>query len=191
MDTLFGFPGGAVIDIYDELARTDIRHILVRHEQGAVHAADGYARASGKVGVCLVTSGPGATNTVTGIASAYADSIPIVVHHRSGADPPHRQRRLPGGGHRRHHPPLHQAQLPRRSRRPTSPAPSRRRSTSPARAGPGPCWWTSPKTSPTARIDYRPRARSACARTRPTYRAARRSSCATVARAAPRPPSAR
>jgi acetolactate synthase-1/2/3 large subunit len=79
VDTLFGFPGGAVIDIYDELARTGIRHILVRHEQGAVHAADGYARASGKVGVCLVTSGPGATNTVTGIASAYADSIPIVV----------------------------------------------------------------------------------------------------------------
>jgi acetolactate synthase-1/2/3 large subunit len=79
VDTIFGFPGGAVIDIYDELARTDIRHILVRHEQGAVHAADGYARASGKVGVCLVTSGPGATNTVTGIASAHADSIPIVV----------------------------------------------------------------------------------------------------------------
>jgi acetolactate synthase-1/2/3 large subunit len=79
VDTLFGFPGGAVIDIYDELARTDIRHILVRHEQGAVHAADGYARASGKVGVCLVTSGPGATNTVTGIASAHADSIPIVI----------------------------------------------------------------------------------------------------------------
>jgi len=79
VDTLFGFPGGAVIDIYDELARTDIRHVLVRHEQGAVHAADGYARASGKVGVCLVTSGPGATNTVTGIASAHADSIPIVV----------------------------------------------------------------------------------------------------------------
>ena len=79
VDTLFGFPGGAVIDIYDELARTDIRHILVRHEQGAIHAADGYARASGKVGVCLVTSGPGATNTVTGIASAYADSIPVVI----------------------------------------------------------------------------------------------------------------
>jgi len=79
VDTIFGFPGGAVIDIYDELTRTDIRHILVRHEQGAVHAADGYARASGKVGVCLVPSGPGATNTVTGIASAHADSIPIVV----------------------------------------------------------------------------------------------------------------
>ena len=79
VDTIFGFPGGAVIDIYDELARTPIRHILTRHEQAAVHAADGYARASGKVGVCLVTSGPGATNTVTGIASAYMDSIPLVV----------------------------------------------------------------------------------------------------------------
>lgn len=79
VDTIFGFPGGAVLDIYDELVKTDFKHILVRHEQGAVHAADGYARASGKVGVCLVTSGPGATNTVTGIASAYMDSIPIVV----------------------------------------------------------------------------------------------------------------
>jgi acetolactate synthase I/II/III large subunit len=79
VDTIFGFPGGAVLDIYNELAKTDFKHILVRHEQGAVHAADGYARASGKVGVCLVTSGPGATNTVTGIASAYMDSIPIVV----------------------------------------------------------------------------------------------------------------
>jgi acetolactate synthase-1/2/3 large subunit len=79
VDTIFGFPGGAVIDIYDELAKAPIHHILVRHEQGAVHAADGYARASGKVGVCLVTSGPGATNTVTGIASAYMDSIPLVV----------------------------------------------------------------------------------------------------------------
>ncbi|MBU1163350.1 MAG: biosynthetic-type acetolactate synthase large subunit [Proteobacteria bacterium] len=77
--TIFGFPGGAVIDIYDELAKTDIHHVLVRHEQGAVHAADGYARASGGVGVVLVTSGPGATNTVTGIASAYMDSIPIVI----------------------------------------------------------------------------------------------------------------
>jgi len=78
-DTIFGFPGGAVVDIYDALVQTDIRHILVRHEQGGVHAADGYARASGKVGVCLVTSGPGATNTVTGIATAYTDSIPLVV----------------------------------------------------------------------------------------------------------------
>ncbi len=79
VDVIFGYPGGAVIDIYDELERSNIRHILVRHEQGAVHAADGYARASGKVGVCFATSGPGATNTVTGIATAYCDSIPLVV----------------------------------------------------------------------------------------------------------------
>jgi acetolactate synthase-1/2/3 large subunit len=79
VDTVFGYPGGAVIDFYDALVQYDIRHILVRHEQGAVHAADGYARASGRVGVCMVTSGPGATNTVTGIATAYLDSIPMVV----------------------------------------------------------------------------------------------------------------
>jgi hypothetical protein len=77
---IFGYPGGVVLDIYDELTRhPDIKHILVRHEQAAAHAADGYARASSQVGVALVTSGPGATNTVTGIASAYMDSIPIVV----------------------------------------------------------------------------------------------------------------
>jgi acetolactate synthase-1/2/3 large subunit len=77
---VFGYPGGVVLDIYDEITRhPEIRHILVRHEQAAAHAADGYARASAKVGVALVTSGPGATNTVTGIASAYMDSIPIVV----------------------------------------------------------------------------------------------------------------
>jgi acetolactate synthase-1/2/3 large subunit len=76
---IFGFPGGAVIDIYHEMPNYPFQHILVRHEQGAVHAADGYARSTGKVGVCLVTSGPGATNTVTGIATAYMDSIPLVV----------------------------------------------------------------------------------------------------------------
>ena len=80
VNVLFGYPGGAIIDIYDELPRhPELKHVLVRHEQGAVHAADGYARASGKVGVCLVTSGPGATNTVTGIATACCDSIPLVV----------------------------------------------------------------------------------------------------------------
>ena len=79
VDIIFGYPGGCVIDIYDEMAKTDLRHILVRHEQGAIHAADGYARASGRVGVCLVTSGPGATNTVTGIANAFMDSIPVVI----------------------------------------------------------------------------------------------------------------
>ncbi|WP_432736780.1 biosynthetic-type acetolactate synthase large subunit [Maridesulfovibrio sp. FT414] len=79
VDVVFGFPGGAVIDIYDELPNYPLKHILVRHEQGAIHAADGYARATGDVGVCLVTSGPGATNTVTGIATAYMDSIPVVI----------------------------------------------------------------------------------------------------------------
>jgi acetolactate synthase I/II/III large subunit len=79
VDTIFGYPGGAILDIYDEIYRSDIKHIQTRHEQGAIHAADGYARATGKVGVCLVTSGPGATNTVTGIANAYMDSIPLVI----------------------------------------------------------------------------------------------------------------
>jgi len=79
VEDLFCYPGGAVLNITDALYGSDIRQILVRHEQAAVHAADGYARTSGKVGVCLVTSGPGATNTVTGIATAYMDSVPIVV----------------------------------------------------------------------------------------------------------------
>ena len=80
VDLIFGYPGGVVLPIYDELFKTPkLRHILVRHEQGAVHMADGYSRASGRTGVALVTSGPGATNTVTGIATAYMDSIPIVV----------------------------------------------------------------------------------------------------------------
>ncbi|RJP23097.1 MAG: biosynthetic-type acetolactate synthase large subunit [Deltaproteobacteria bacterium] len=80
VDVVFGYPGGAVLNIYDALfGNTKVRHMLCRHEQGAVHMADGYARASGRTGVCLVTSGPGATNTVTGLATAYMDSIPIVV----------------------------------------------------------------------------------------------------------------
>ncbi|MNM58420.1 MULTISPECIES: biosynthetic-type acetolactate synthase large subunit [unclassified Clostridium] len=80
VDTIFGYPGGAVLNIYDALYkyRDDIRHVLTCHEQGASHAADGYARSTGKVGVCLATSGPGATNLVTGIATAYMDSIPMV-----------------------------------------------------------------------------------------------------------------
>ena len=78
VETIFGYPGGVVLPIYDELYDSPLRHILVRHEQAAAHAADGYARASGRVGVCLATSGPGACNLVTGIATAYMDSIPIV-----------------------------------------------------------------------------------------------------------------
>ncbi len=78
VEVIFGYPGGAVLPIYDALYASDIKHVLVRHEQGAAHAADGYARATGQVGVCLATSGPGATNLVTGIATAYMDSIPMV-----------------------------------------------------------------------------------------------------------------
>lgn len=79
VDTVFGYPGGAILNIYDALYKqSDIKHILTSHEQGASHAADGYARATGKVGVCMATSGPGATNLVTGIATAYMDSIPMV-----------------------------------------------------------------------------------------------------------------
>lgn len=80
VDTIFGYPGGAVLNIYDALYkyRDKIHHILTAHEQGASHAADGYARATGKTGVVIATSGPGATNLVTGIATAYMDSIPMV-----------------------------------------------------------------------------------------------------------------
>ena len=80
VDTVFGYPGGAILNVYDALYqnRHRINHYLTSHEQGAAHAADGYARATGKVGVCLATSGPGATNLVTGIATAYMDSVPLV-----------------------------------------------------------------------------------------------------------------
>jgi acetolactate synthase I/II/III large subunit len=80
VEFVFGYPGGAVLNIYDEIFKQDkFRHVLVRHEQAALHAADGYARSTGRPGVALVTSGPGVTNAVTGIATAYMDSIPLVV----------------------------------------------------------------------------------------------------------------
>src|SRR6188474_3120629 len=78
VDTVFGYPGGAILPAYDAMLDHPIRHVLVRHEQGATHMADGYARASGRVGVAMATSGPGATNLVTGIATAMMDSIPLV-----------------------------------------------------------------------------------------------------------------
>src|ERR1700712_433065 len=107
--TLFGYPGGAVLPIYDAIFhQNSVRHILVRHEQGAAHAAEGYARSSGKVGVLLVTSGPGATNAVTGLTDALD-----------------RLRRVPGIRHDRHHPPLHQAQLSREADRRPGPRPAR------------------------------------------------------------------
>ena len=166
---IFGYPGGSVLPIYDEIIQQDaMRHILVRHEQGAGHAAEGYARSTGRPGVVLVTSGPGATNMVTPLTDALMDFRPDGVHHRPGADPPHRQRRLSGSRHGRHHAPLHQAQLagPRRQR--SRPRPARsllRRHPRPARAR---CWSTSPRTcsSPPA-----PTFRPARSRTRPTIRA--------------------
>ena len=78
VDVVFGYPGGVLLPLYDVIYDSDLKHILVRHEQCAAHAADGYARASGKVGVCIGTSGPGATNLVTGIATAYMDSSPVL-----------------------------------------------------------------------------------------------------------------
>ena len=118
VEHLFGYPGGAVLPIYDELFQQDkVKHILVRQEGGAVHAAEGYARSTGKVGVVLVTSGPGATNAVTGPHRRADGFDSRRLHHRPGADAPDRQRRLPGVRHGRHHPALHQAQLAGAERR--------------------------------------------------------------------------
>jgi acetolactate synthase I/II/III large subunit len=87
VDTIFGYPGGAVLPVYDTLFDNhDLKHVLIRHEQAGTHAADGYARATGKPGVVLATSGPGGTNTVTGIATAMMDSIPLGCVHRPGAN---------------------------------------------------------------------------------------------------------
>ena len=141
VEHIFGYPGGAVLPIYDALFDQDkVQHILVRHEQGAVHAAEGYARSTGKVGTVLVTSGPGATNAVTGLTDALCDSIPLVVI--TGQVPTHldRQRRVPGMRHGRHHPAVHQIQLSReKHRRPAARAargvPYRRQR--PARPGRG------------------------------------------------------
>ena len=103
VDTVFGYPGGAILNIYDELYKHDqeIRHVLTSHEQGASHAADGYARATGKVGVCMATSGPGATNLVTGIATAYMDSVPVVAITSQRDRPPSGPGQLPGDRHHR------------------------------------------------------------------------------------------
>ena len=111
VDTIFGYPGGQAIPIYDSLYdyRDKLKHVLVRHEQGATHAAQGYARVSGKVGVTLVTSGPGATNTITGIADALMDSTPMAVsytHLRA------RKRCFPGSRCDRHYAADHQMGLP-------------------------------------------------------------------------------
>ena len=117
---VFGYPGGAILPAYDAMLGYPIRHVLVRHEQGATHMADGYARASGKVGVAIATSGPGATNMVTGIATAMMDSLAHRLHHRPGGQQADRIRRVSGNRHHRHHAADHEAQLPGDQRRRTS-----------------------------------------------------------------------
>ena len=135
---VFGYPGGAILPAYDAMLDYPIRHILVRHEQGATHMADGYARASGKVGVAIATSGPGATNMVTGIATAMMDSSPIVCitgqvgSQLIGSDA------LPGNRHHRHHAAGHEAQLPGDPRRGRCRARCARRSMIAKSGRPGP-----------------------------------------------------
>ena len=141
---IFGYPGGAVLPIYDEIfQQSDVEHILVRHEQGAGHAAEGYARSTGKPGVVLVTSGPGATNMVTPLTDALMDLDPAGVHHRAGADASDRQRRIPGMRHRRHHPALHQAQLAGARRQRSRQSAARGVLCREHRAVPAPWWSTS------------------------------------------------
>ena len=147
VEVVFGIPGGTILPAYDPLLdSTKVRHVLVRHEQGAGHAATGYAQATGKVGVCMATSGPGATNLVTPLADANMDSVPVVAITGQQSRGPDRHRRVPGSGHLRHHAARHQAQLPRQGPR-GDPAhhrrgvPHRR-----APADPAPCSSTSPRT---------------------------------------------
>ena len=148
VEVMFGLPGGAILPVYDPIIDSPIRHILVRHEQGAGHMAEGYAHATGRPGVAMVTSGPAATNIVTPLCDAYMDSIPMVVHHRPGAAAGHRHRRLPGVRHHRHHPVGHQAQLPGHRRPPDIPRVVREafHIATTGRPGPG-ARSTSPRTS--------------------------------------------
>ena len=122
VEVMFGLPGGAILPVYDPLIDSSIRHILVRHEQGAGHMASGYAQATGRPGVAMVTSGPAATNIVTPLCDAYMDSIPMVVITGQVAYKVDRHRRVPGVRHRRHHDAGHQAQLVDLRSQPTSPA---------------------------------------------------------------------
>ena len=136
--TVFGYPGGAILPAYDAMLDYPIRHVLVRHEQGATHMADGYARASGKVGVAIATSGPGRDQH--GHRHRHRDDGLVAdrLHHRPGRQQADRQRRLPGNRHHRRHAADHQAQLPGHARARTRAGASARRSTSPRAGRPGP-----------------------------------------------------
>ena len=148
VDTIFGYPGGAVLNLYDELYKNAdrITHVLTAHEQGASHAADGYARATGRTGVVLATSGPGATNLVTGIATAYMDSVPMVAFTGNVVTGGPGQGQLPGSLHRR----ASQCPLPstisRCARWKTWPTPCARPSALHRAAARARCWWISPRT---------------------------------------------
>ena len=146
VEVVYGYPGGAILPTYDALSKyPQIHHVLARHEQGATHMADGYARASGKVGVAIATSGPGATNMVTGIATAMMDSSPIVCITGQVASARYRLRCVSGNRHHRRHAADHQAQFPRhRCARPGlhDPQGVPHRDVPGAR---GQCWSTSPR----------------------------------------------
>ncbi len=142
VDTIFAYPGGASMPLHQAFTRfrDQIRVILPRHEQGGGFAAQGYARSTGKIGVCMATSGPGATNLVTTIADAKLDSIPLLCHHRPGGHAGDRHRRLPGNAHRRSLPQHHQAPLPgdrRQRHRPRDARGVPHRHDRPARPGAG------------------------------------------------------
>ena len=154
VEVMFGLPGGAILPVYDPIIDSSIRHILVRHEQGAGHMAEGYAMVTGRPGVAMVTSGPGATNIVTPLSNAYMDSTPLVVIIGPGGDRRHRHRRLPGVRHHRRHHGHHQAQLARHGRRRTSPGWWPRPSTSPPPGGPGPVLIDLPKDVSNATMEW-------------------------------------
>ena len=146
VNVVFGYPGGAILPAYDAMLDFPIRHVLVRHEQGATHMADGFARATGKVGVAIATSGPGATNMVTGIATAMMDSSPIVCITGQVGSSRHRIRCVSGDRHHRHHPADHQAQLPGDARGRRGAVHPRGLRDCHQRASRARCWWTSRRT---------------------------------------------
>ena len=145
VEVIFGLPGGAILPVYDPIIDSPIRHILVRHEQGAGHMAEGYAHATGRPGVAMVTSGPAATNIVTPLCDAYMDSIPMVVITGQVPHAGDRHRRVPGVRHRRHHPVGHQAQRARHRGAGHPADRSARRSTSRRPGRPGPVLVDIPK----------------------------------------------